>query len=475
MELKLFKNMIKKPHYFSITLNLMCAFFCTSVIAEVTEVKKIDEQTEKTETEKNNVYKDTPVIDSSIEQGQVSLEDSFTAMTPRDKVLAQRKKALDDTQFNAQIRSYYLDRKRFDGSESEAIALGGFLGFKTGYFRDRYSFGATAFTSQRLYGPEDKGGTNLLAPTQQGYTVLGEIYGQYRLSDSVMIDVGRKGINTSFINESDSRMTPNTFQFVALQGDKSNREGTSRLSFGFGYVDKIKQQTSEKFISMASAAGAIGDIDRGVFAGGGNFHTNFQKSQLSIGAINYFSNDILNIFYTETKYTMAIADNVVLQFATQYIKQKSVGDDLLFGAPFAANQFGLKAELDWENVLLTTSWNSNSARADLQSPWGSIPSYNSVQVEDFNLAGVDSFLIRAAYNFKSLPDLSAYVLWVNGSQPSNPSISAQDEYDFNLQWLANRGFLNGLSVRLRYAIVTQEIGGPNLNDFRLIINYSPPL
>jgi len=29
-------------------------------------------------------------------------------------------------------------------------------------------------------------------------------------------------------------------------------------------------------------------------------------------------------------------------------------------------------------------------------------------------------------------------------------------------------------VRLRYAVVKQEIGGPDLQDFRLIINYDPP-
>lgn len=94
-----------------------------------------------------------------------------------------------------------------------------------------------------------------------------------------------------------------------------------------------------------------------------------------------------------------------------------------------------------------------------------------MQVEDFNLAGVDSFLFRAAYKYKTVPGLSAYALWVNGSKPNDPTKSAQDEYDFNIEWQAK----NGLSVRARYALVTQEMGGPNLNDFRLIFNYDPPL
>ena len=445
-----------------------------NVLAQVQSDTAEEKEQTKQLAEKLVLYKDIPIMDSSEEQGQVSMEDSFGTLSPRDAVLAQRKKAFQDTKVNAQLRSYYLDRNRFDGSESEAMALGGSIGFKTGYFRERFSLGATAFTSQRLYGPEDKGGTNLLAPVQQGYTVLGELYGQYRVSNGIMIDLGRKGINTTFINESDSRMTPNTFQFAALQGEKVNSNGTSLLRFGFGYVDKIKEQTSEKFISMATAAGVAEGIDRGVYVGGANFQNNFQKSQISIGAVNYFSDDILNIFYTEVKYSTAITESIAMQFATQYIKQNSVGADLQFGSPFSTNQIGLKAELDWNNALFTTSWNRNSSSADLQSPWGSIPSYNSVQVEDFNLAGVDSFLIRAAYKFKSVPGLSAHTLWVNGSQPSDPTKSAQDEYDFNIKWQSDSGRLKGLSVQVRYALVTQEMGGPNLNDFRLIFYYDPP-
>jgi len=67
-----------------------------------------------------------------------------------------------------------------------------------------------------------------------------------------------------------------------------------------------------------------------------------------------------------------------------------------------------------------------------------------------------------------------YGLWVNGSQPDNLLQSEQDEYDLNLQWAPKEGTFKGLSVRLRYAVVKQDIGGSDLQDFRLIINYDPP-
>ena len=58
----------------------------------------------------------------------------------------------------------------------------------------------------------------LLAPGQNGYTVLGEFYTELRIVKDVGITVGAKGYDTPFINRNDTRMTPNTFEAVVLQG-----------------------------------------------------------------------------------------------------------------------------------------------------------------------------------------------------------------------------------------------------------------
>jgi hypothetical protein len=390
--------------------------------------------------------------------------------TRRERIIEQRKKALDDTKADVQLRSYLLDRDKFDGSELSALALGGFAGFKTGYFRDRLAFGATVYTSQKLYGPDDKDGTGLLQTGQESYTVLGEVYGQFRFTDDIMLDIGRKGLSTPYINKSDTRMTPNTFQSLMLLGSASNEESGGEWRFGFGYVDEIRQRTSEDFVSMAQAAGAPDGVERGVYAGGANY----KRGALSIGAVNYYSDDIINIFYTEAKYDIPLSEQTKLKLAAQYSMQDSVGDELLTGSDFSTSQYGIKAELAAGNALFSTAWNSTDNGAELRSPWGSIPSYNSVQVQDFNRAGEDSLMLRAGYSFKSVPNLSAYALWVNGSQPDDPMQSAQDEYDFNLQWSVTTGSFKGLSLRARYAVVTQDMGGPDLQDFRLILNYDPP-
>jgi hypothetical protein len=443
------------------------AFACGNVLAQAAPEPKPAEPPKEAVSEQA-VEAETDVQDST-EQGQVSLDESFTK-TRRERIIEQRKKALEDTKADVQLRSYLLDRDKFDNSELSALALGGYAGFKTGYFRDRFAVGATVYTSQKLYGPEDKDGTGLLQPGQESYTVLGEIYGQFRFTDDIMLDIGRKTMNTPYINKSDTRMTPNTFESLMLMGSASNEESGNEWRFGFGYVDEMKARTSQDFVSMAEIAGAPDGVERGVYAGGANY----KRGALSIGAVNYYSDDIINIFYTEAKYDIPLSEGYKIKLAAQYTAQDSAGDELLTGSSFSTSQIGVKAELAVGNALFTTAWNSNDDGADLVSPWGSIPSYNSVQVQDFNRAGEDSLLLRAGYTFKSMPSLSAYALWVNGSQPTNLSQSAQDEYDFNLQWSVSTGSFKGLSVRARYAVVTQDMGGPDLQDFRLIINYDPP-
>ena len=108
----------------------------------------------------------------------------------------------------------------------------------------------------------------------------------------------------------------------------------------------------------------------------------------------------------------------------------------------------------------------------MQNPWSGYPGYTSVQVQDFDRAGENAFLLRASYKFPWVDGLSAYALAVFGTDPDGAGQYRQDEHDFNLQWAPPKGRLNGLSFRLRYALVDQHGGGVDtLTDFRAICNY----
>jgi hypothetical protein len=430
---------------------------------------------------------------TSVEQGQTPLDQTFDWRQWR---LEKRREAFKDTKFELNLRTYYFDRSDFNGAEKQAWAIGGWFGVKTGYFLDHIAFGATVYTSNPIYAPDDRDGTTLLAPGQNGYTVLGEFYAELRIVKDLGITVGAKGYDTPFINRNDVRMTPNTFEAVVLQGrtelGKANSdaavtadsaglskdgkevaasapspaEDVAAIKYGLGYFYRIKERNDSEFVSMSVDAGA--HVERGVWAAGAVY----EKGKFNIGAIDYFSEDIINIAYGQTVFEIPLGADWRLRVAGQYVDQASVGDNDLQGHSFSGHQFGLKLELPVKKALFTAAFTHAWGNANLQNPWSGYPGYTSVQVQDFNRAGESAFLLRAGYDLPWVDGLSAYALAVFGTDPDSATLFRQNEYDLNAQWAPTKGVLKGLSLRLRYGVV-QQFGGDvdNLTDFRAICNY----
>src|SRR4029077_3225217 len=129
----------------------------------------------------------------------------------------------------------------------------------------------------------------------------------------------------------DTRMTPNTFEAVVLQGrvklgesgggadTPADRTGPSEggkevaaptptpapdvaaIKYGLGYFYKIKAQNDSEFVSMAEDAGA--DVERGVWSAGALY----EKGKFSIGAIDFFWKDIINTAYAQGGFELPLA------------------------------------------------------------------------------------------------------------------------------------------------------------------------
>ena len=92
-----------------------------------------------------------------------------------------------DTDFNLHFRTFYFGRKNTDDTENEAWAIGGWLEYRSGWLYDTLAIGAVGYTSQPIYAPDDRDGTSILAPGQEGITVLGQAYGQLRYKDYALL------------------------------------------------------------------------------------------------------------------------------------------------------------------------------------------------------------------------------------------------------------------------------------------------
>jgi hypothetical protein len=421
------------------------------------------------------IDEDTPTP-SSVDEVITPMDRSFEKKPAQEAGTKPIHPFFRDQKINLNLRTYYFYRDKYGDSMSEAWALGGALTYKSGYLLDRLALGGAVYTSQPLDAPDERDGTLLLKPGQEGYTVLGQIYGEIKIFPNNFFRFFRQEYNTPYLNKNDSRMSPNTFEGYSLQGAYGGGEGAPELRYGGGYITKIKERNSDEFVWMSRDAGA--KADRGVALAG----LNFSQGPFSIGAIDYYSDDIINIFYTEGKAVFRPTKDLGVLVAAQYTDQRSVGSDLLKGFDFSTNQFGVKGEISFRRAILTLGYTIADDEADMQNPWSSCPGYTSVQVQDFNRAGEQAFIGKLSYDFTSLglTGVTAYALWVHGWDRVDPntkddSVKQEDEYNFDLQWRPQIKYLNGLWFRTRYAYVDQRDSGESQSDFRIIVNYDIPL
>lgn len=410
----------------------------------------------------------------SVEEQRTSIGDSFrealepARITDRLKdLLSDAPAFIRDSTLAVNLRTYYFRQDEFDDAVEEAWAVGGALRYRSGSLFERFTVGATGFTSLPLYAPPDRGGSLLLKPNQDSYSVVGELFGRLRVVDGLVATAYRHELNTPFINKNDSRMTPNTFESYDLVGTVDLADDAA-LKLGAAWVTRIKDRNSERFVAMSTDAGA--PVTRGV-AGAGAIYTS-QKT--SLGAFYYFSPDVLSIGYAEAKYATELAEGLGVLAAAQLTDQRSNGGDDLTGTGFAGNQVGVKLETSWSGAIGSLAYTNTTQGTDMRNPWSSYPGYTSSQVQDFDRADEQAFTVKASLNFKKLrmPGLTTYALWTHGWGVS-PSVGANyDEYDLDLQWSPSFPALTGLSFRARMALVNERGGTHStLDEYRLIVNY----
>lgn len=370
---------------------------------------------------------------------------------------------VDDVKFAVHPRFYYLHRDIYQGGVQESAAVGGSIGLETGWWNKRVRFGVTAYTSQKLYGPKDRDGVKLLAEGQRGYTVLGEAYADVKMGDT-LFRAGRSRIDIPFINSWDFRMTPYTFEAVGFRN-----QSIPHLKIGGGHVFRIKTTTSTDFESMSQAAGVDG-VDRGVTVL--SLRYDFSDTNF-IALTEQYGWDLYNTFYVEGERFFEIWDGFGVRAGAQMMDERSVGDALL--GSFDSQLVGVKASVQYCNVVTSVSVTKSWGDAGFQKPWGGSPAYNSSILEDFDRAWEQSFRIGLVYDFAphGLSGVSLDTAWITGntSEHGGASLPDEQEFDCSLNYRPSSDMFDGVWFRARYANSSME-DGSNIQDIRLELNYS---
>jgi hypothetical protein len=365
-----------------------------------------------------------------------------------------------------QIRTYYFDQESTSGVQSEAWALGGWAGLRSPWWGDVFQAAINFYTSQKLHGPDDKGGTRLLQPGQKAINVLGEAFGALRIAGQT-ITAYRQLINRPFINPQDNRMVPNTFEAYTLTG------AVDTLSYVGGYITKEKVRDSEAFRWMSNVAGGGGNQEGVVFAGA---TWGFAKTG-HVRIDEQYAIDVFNTFYVDAKYPIALAEKTSLALGAQYYPQSSVGDEQI-GA-FSTWGYGLQAALAHGPVGVQLYWTQTGKDRDTLNPYGSHASYLDLMQVSFNTAGEKAWGIGANVDFAELgaPGLSAAAIYAAGHDridyTTGAPIGDRNETDVRADYAFPKGsVLEGLSATFRYSWLHQDGAQQTGTQLRAYLNYA---
>jgi outer membrane porin, OprD family len=365
-----------------------------------------------------------------------------------------------------QLRTYYLEGESFTGSQSAAWALGGWAGLRSAWWGDLVQVGLLGYTSQRLYGPEDKDGTRLLAPGQHPITVLGEAYAAVRVFDQTLTGY-RQLINRPYINPQDNRMVPNTFEAYTLTGAAKD------VSYTGGYITKIKVRNSESFAAMSSAAGGTGSHEGVVYAGA---TWAFAKNAY-VRVDEQYGVDVFNTFYVDGQVPIAIDDQTSLTLGAQYTAQKSVGDAQI--GSFSTWGAGLRAAMAYGPFGAQLVYTQTGTGFDTQNPFGDHASYLNLQQVPFNTAGEKAWGIAGTVDFAGfgLPGLTASAVYASGRDRINARTGAgipdRDETNLRVDYAFAKGTaLQGLVATLRSSWLQQSGSAQTAPQLRAILNYA---
>jgi len=365
-----------------------------------------------------------------------------------------------------QLRSFYFDAENVSGTPSSAWAIGGWAGVRSPWWGDAFQIALVGYTSQKLYGPADEDGTKLLAPGQQSITVIGEAFAALRVLDQTLAGY-RQLVNRPFINPTDNRMLPTTFEGYTLTGSASD------VSYTGGYLTKVKLRNADSFQWMSNAAGGTGP-QRGVAYGGATW--DFVKNGY-VRVDEQYAFDVFNNFYLDGRYPLAIDDKTALTLGAQYIRQKSVGDSQI--GTFSTWASGLQAAIVRGPFGAQLYYTQTGRGFDTQSPFGDHASYLYLMQVFFNGAGEKAWGLGGNVNLASLgvPGLTAAAVYAQGRDRINASTGAalgdRSEADVRADYAFAKGTaLQGLVATVRYSRLHQEGAPQDAPQLRVYLNYA---
>lgn len=304
----------------------------------------------------------------------------------------------DDATFTLHARSYLFDEEEDPGSSDPAAwAAGGWLGYQTGWIGDVLQFGAVGYTSQPLWAPASRPGSQLLLPDQKGFSVLGQAYAALRLEGQTLT-LYRQIVDQPEVNEHDSRMVPNTFEGGTLKGD------LGPVSYFGAVLNAMKTRDSDVFVNVAKVAGVPQDelmylatLEAMPLEG------------LKLRSSAYAVPNVLASSYSDARWRVPLSGDLSLDLAGQFMVQGGIGSELLTGPGFRPWVAGVEGTVGYRGLTFSGGYTANGTDDEWNAPYGVWPGYSHMLIKNFYRAGEQAVLLGAGLD-GSLLGLDGFTL-----------------------------------------------------------------
>jgi len=423
---------------------------------------------------------------------------------------------------SGQIREFSISRSVTDSRSAKsdytrnANAIGGYLKYESADYKG-LSLGAAFYTTNGflLDSPKTdytKVDPTLLGVNNEGYSILGEAYLQYKIGKTAFKG-GRQKLNTPMAGGDDARMIPNLFEAYMLSNTDiaattliaAHATGFAQGTFGRAYTNGILAATAG--YSAVDSKNQVGD-----FVNMGRYAVGKETAGVSIVAAkyngikglkvqlwDYYAHDILNAIYADASFswTCLLSDSVKPFVAAQFIKENDVGDKLLSGlggdgkidSMYYGLKFGAKVENFTAYVAYSKTTENSATDASyanaIISPWGGMPAYTQGMVtRHVFLAGTAATKVAASYNFKDMGvNLKTVLYYANFEMAKNNAYTENDASEAGFDVIYYPQLVKNLQLRLRGNFAndfyvketstdTTLNGAVGWNEYRLIMNYN---
>lgn len=409
---------------------------------------------------------------------------------------------------SGQIRMFYIDRD-YSGAvhtHRSATAIGGHLKYETADY-EGLNFGAAFYTTNGLFLKSNRT-TNpevdptLFGPDNENYSMLGELYGQYKIGNTILKG-GRQKLDTPLAGSDDARMTPNLFEaYLVINKDIPDTtiiggHVTKFAQGSFGRSYSAGTSIPNTILSVTSGYSAVDSKNQaGSFENAGTYAIGKNTAGVSVisatytGVENlklqlwdYYAHDILNAVYGEANFSWKclVTEAIKPSLSAQFIKEDDVGDSLAgkvsslyWGAKFDAkvSDFTLSLAYSQQTEAAATS---GSLQKSTITPWGGMPAYTQGMVTRHQfIAGTDAAKVAANYDFKNLGanvNLTGYYAEFDMDDNSGYG-TARTASEAGFDVIYNPEVVKNLQLRVRGNFPRDYNNNLDWDEYRLIANYN---